>query len=240
MFVFHRSHYVWFDEYNYRLYIKYKHTTGSIILWKYYEGHIHDSDLLKLIPCEIDIKYTPFIDTTIIIYDIDLPPSRNKVVFNLLNHEDFIIPYITDTIPNSPYGHQLPSQAKRNVWMIAINGEDPIKSQFVLDELNCHKTPRVKSNIKISLCRRKSYQRTDIEDIHSRFYQVIPVVHILKFVSQRNLPHQRKLMKVLAVLRDNSGKKSYIFNMTRTKMPAFFQIQSQSNTPLKEKNYSVH
>ena len=27
--------------------------------------------------------------------------------------EGFTIPYITDTIPNSPAGHQLPSQAKK-------------------------------------------------------------------------------------------------------------------------------
>ena len=47
----------------------------------------------------------------------------NKVGFNLLNDEDFTIPYINDTIPNSPAGHQLPSQAKRNLWIIAMNGE---------------------------------------------------------------------------------------------------------------------
>ena len=54
-------------------------------------------------------------------YDIGLPPSGNKVVFNLLDDEYFTIPYIADTIPNSPAGHQLPSQAKRNGWILAIN-----------------------------------------------------------------------------------------------------------------------
>ena len=58
-----------------------------------------------------------------ITYDIELPPSGNKVSFNLLDDEDFTIPYITDTIPNSPAGHQLPSQAKRYLWIVAINGE---------------------------------------------------------------------------------------------------------------------
>ena len=55
-------------------------------------------------------------------YDIGLPPSGNKVVYNLLDDEYFTIPYIDDTIPNSPAGHQLPSQAKRNRWIIDING----------------------------------------------------------------------------------------------------------------------
>ena len=79
-----------------------------------------------------------------------------------------------------PAGHQLPSQAKQNVWIVAINGEEPITTQGVLDELNRRQTPQGKSKIKISLCRRKSYQRTDLEEIRYRFYQVRPVVSHLE------------------------------------------------------------
>ena len=113
---------LWFDKYNSCLSIEDKHTPGFLLLWKDPEGHIHDSDLLNLIPCELDITSTPFSDETIITYDIDLLPSGNKVGFNLLNDEDFTIPYITDTIPNFPAGYQITSQANRNVWIIAING----------------------------------------------------------------------------------------------------------------------
>ena len=56
--------------------------------------------------------------------------------FNLLDDEEFRIPYITDTIPKFPAGHQLISQAKINVWIIAINEEDHITAQGVLDELH--------------------------------------------------------------------------------------------------------
>ena len=86
----------------------------------------------------------------------------------------------TDTIPNSPAGRQLPSQAKQNLWIVDINGEYPITAQGVLDGLNCHQTPQVNSKIKISLCIRKSYQRTDLEEIRSIFYQVRPVVSRLE------------------------------------------------------------
>ena len=74
-----------------------------------------------------------------------------------MDDENFKIPYITDTIPNSPAGHQLPTQAKRKVWIITINEEDTITSQDALDELNCYQNPREKSKVNISLCRRKSY-----------------------------------------------------------------------------------
>ena len=110
-----------------------------------------------MIPCELDLTSTPFRDEKIITYDLQLPLSGKKNGFNLLDDEDFTIPYITDTIPNSPAGHQLPSQAKRKVWIVDINGEEHITAQGVLDELNRHQTPWGKSKIKISLCIRKSY-----------------------------------------------------------------------------------
>ena len=66
-------------------------------------------------------------------YDIYLPPSVKKAGFNSLYDEDFTIPYITDKIQNSPDGHQFPSQAKINAWIIDINGEELIKAQVVLD-----------------------------------------------------------------------------------------------------------
>ena len=114
-FVFHRDHHVWFDEYNFRLSIEDNNTPGSLLLQKYPESHIHNSDLLNLIPCELDLVSIPFCDTKILIYKIELHPSGKIVGFNLLDDEDFTIPYITDTIPNSSSGHQLPAQAKHTV-----------------------------------------------------------------------------------------------------------------------------
>ena len=93
-----------------------------------------------------------------------------------MDDEDFTIIYITDTTPNSPASHQLPAQAKWNVWIIAINGKKPIPYQGALDEINCHKNLRGKSKVKMSLYKRKSYQRTYLEEIFSRFDQVRPVV----------------------------------------------------------------
>ena len=109
-----------------------------------------------MIQCEIDLTYTPFSGTTIITYEIYLPPSGKKVGFNLLDDEDLTIPYITDTIPNSPAGHQLPTQAKQNVWIVAINGEENIIAQGSHDDLNSHQTPCEKSKVNIFLCIRKS------------------------------------------------------------------------------------
>ena len=86
-----------------------------------------------MIPCALDIKSTTFSNTTILTYEIELPIYGKKIGFNLLDDEDFTIPYVIDTIPKSPAGHQLPTHANKNVWIIATNGEDNITSQVTLD-----------------------------------------------------------------------------------------------------------
>ena len=70
IFVIHRSHNIWFDEYNPRLSIEDKHTPGSLLLQQYPERFIHNSDLLNLIPCELDITSTPFRYTKILTCEI--------------------------------------------------------------------------------------------------------------------------------------------------------------------------
>ena len=98
-----------------------------------------------MIPCGLDITSTQFFYTTIITYEIELPSSIKKVGFNLLDDEYFTIPFVADTIPNFPTGRQLPTQAKRNLGIIAINGEDNSTVEYALDELNRHQNWRGKS-----------------------------------------------------------------------------------------------
>ena len=87
-----RAHHVWFDEYNSRLSIEDNHTRVSLLLRQDPEVHIHYSDLLNLITCEIDPTSTTFSAPTIITYDIDLLPSGFKIGFNLMDDKDFTIP----------------------------------------------------------------------------------------------------------------------------------------------------
>ena len=76
------------------------------------------------------------------------------------------------------------------MWVISINGEEPITYKVALDELNQHKTPRGNSKVNISLCRRKRYQRTYIEEIHSIFDQVRPVVLHIEVHLQEQSPKE--------------------------------------------------
>ena len=92
----------------------------------------------------------------------------------------------------------------------------------MLDELNLHQAPHVKSKIKISLCRRKSYQRTYLEEIRSRFDQVRPVVSHLEVCLPNKPPTPKNIGEGLKVPKRQFWKKPYLWNITRTKMSAFF------------------
>ena len=99
-FVIYIYHHVWFYEHNYSLSIENKHNPGFLLLQQDPESIIHNLDLFNLITCEIDLTATPFSNTTILTYDIELPPYVKKIDYNLLDDEYF-------TIQNSPASHQL-------------------------------------------------------------------------------------------------------------------------------------
>ena len=88
-----------------------------------------------MLPFELDLKYNTFSDEKKIKYKTELPPYGNKTGFNLFDDDKFTITYIIDTIPNSPAGHQLTTQSKENVRIMAINIEYPIKERGEVDEV---------------------------------------------------------------------------------------------------------
>ena len=161
-----------------------------------------------MILCELDLTSTPFCDTKIITYEIELPPSGNKIGFNLLDDEYFTIPFVTKTIPNSPSGHQLPTQDKKNVWIVDTNGEEPITDQGVLSELNRHQNPRGNPRSRLVYVE----GRATIGYILNRFapYLINPYLwfHILKFVSHINLS------PILFGVRGLYGRKNLIYETT--------------------------
>ena len=66
-----------------------------------------------------------------------------------------------------------------------INEEEPITAQGSLETINSRQNPREKSKIKITLCRRKIYHITDLEEIRSRFDKIRPVISHLKLCTPK-------------------------------------------------------
>ena len=66
-------------------------------------------------------------------------------------------------------------QAKKNVWIVAINEVYHITDQVALDEIQSYHNQCGKSKVKIRIFRSENYQRTDLEEIRYIFYLVRPV-----------------------------------------------------------------
>ena len=107
------------------------------------------------------------------------------------------------------------------MWIIDINGEDPITAQSVLYELNCHQTPRGKSKVNINLCRRNSYKKTDLEDICSIFDQVRPIVSHLEVRLPDKLPTPNNIGECLEVPHRQLRKEDLFVQYEKNKNAGF-------------------
>ena len=148
-----------------------------------------------MIPCELDLTSTPFYDTKILTYEIELPPSGKKIDINLLDDEYFTMTYVIDTIPNSLAGHQLPTQANKKIWVVAINREDTITAEGMLDELQIYHTRHVKSKVNISLCIRNNHQRIYLKEIRSIFDQIRPMVSYIEVLFSEKPPNPKNIVE---------------------------------------------
>ena len=101
--------------------------------------------------------------------------------------------------------------------IVAINGENPIIAQVLLDELNRHKTSRDKSKINISLFIRKNYQQTDLEDIRSIFDQVTPVVSHLDIRLPKKPPTLKNIGDALGGLQRKFRKEALFSQYDKNK-----------------------
>ena len=62
-----------------------------------------------MIPYELGLTSTPFHDTKILTYEIELLPAGKEIDLNLFYDEYFTITYTIDKILNSAASHQLPA-----------------------------------------------------------------------------------------------------------------------------------
>ena len=80
-------------------------------------------------------------------------------------------------------------------------------------ELNRHQTPSVKYNINISICRKKSYQITGLEEIRYRFDQVRPVVSHLEVCFPKKPPTPKNIGEALGGPQRQFWKEALFFSI---------------------------
>ena len=83
--------------------------------------------------------------------------------------------------------------------------------QGALDELNSPQTPRGKYKVKTILCRRRSHDIKDLEDICSRFDQVIPMVSHFKVSLPEKYPTPKNIGEGLKGIKRQLWKETLFF-----------------------------
>ena len=149
-----------------------------------------------MIPCELDIKSNPFSDTTILTYEIELPPAGNKIRFNLLDYEDFTIPCVIDKITNETASNQIITQAKKMCVSLLPMEKSP---SYIKDLLINSSTIRLNVGNTRS---RSVYAEGRATRVHTLKIFGTDLInselwfHILKFISQRNFSPQGTLVNI--------------------------------------------
>ena len=118
-------------------------------------------------------------------------PQSKKIVINLMDDDDLNITYILYNIPNYPSVHQLPSQANNNLYVLKMDGEEPITAKCAPEDIRLHQNNKWKLNFWILIFEWKCSQRTNLEDIGSLFHQIRPIVSHLEV----RLPQKPKFPK---------------------------------------------
>ena len=149
-----------------------------------------------------------------------------------MDDDDFTISYVIDKIPNSPPSHQLPTESKKKMWIVDINGEERTIAQGTLKELNRHQNPRVKSKLNISIWRSKSYHRVYLEYIRSIFDQVRPIASYLEVHIPEKPLAPKNIGEGLKGPQIQFWKEDVFLKYDKKKMSSFIQLPYQSNTSL--------
>ena len=91
-----------------------------------------------------------------------LPEFPHKIGFTFIDDEMFNLPYVQHCTPGSHAYHALPPGMRRNYFLLDINGDSPITSQFVQDTiLRIQQSPNRKTTL--SFAHRHADNNTTLE-----------------------------------------------------------------------------
>jgi hypothetical protein len=136
-----------------------------------------ETPTLNLKHIELDLLKTPFSNSEIFTYEIDLPLHATDIGMEIYDDEYFNIPVLKKCIPDTPAYLEIPASNRRNMFIVSINNEEPITSGFALELLSPR---RLRSQdgikIKVQLVKRISSARSKLQELRSTFDQVRPII----------------------------------------------------------------
>eukprot|EP00978_Attheya_sp_CCMP212_P023543 scaffold72435_cov57-Attheya_sp.AAC.1 len=135
-----RAHHFFVDKFETRVSPHQRHTPGALLLSEAPGGHY---DPIPLPPDEVrfqissfDIQTSPFPADEMHSFQISIPPKGRHFHIQVGDDQEYHIPFIDRVYVDSPWFNELPPSARRNMWIVAINDEEPIMGKSFIDYLH--------------------------------------------------------------------------------------------------------
>eukprot|EP00978_Attheya_sp_CCMP212_P001989 scaffold4105_cov47-Attheya_sp.AAC.2 len=116
-------------------------------------------------------------------FQISIPPQGRKFHIQVGDDQEYHIPFLDRVYVDSLWFNELPlSSAQRNVWIVAINNEEPIMGTSFIFYLHHLQDPVKVCQATLILARRTCHTMTNFQELWSQFDQMRPVIsHLASF-----------------------------------------------------------
>jgi hypothetical protein len=115
-------------------------------------------------------------------FQISIPPKGRKFHIQVGDDQEYHIPFLDRVYVDSPWFNEIPPSARRNMWIVAINDEEPIMGTSFIDYLHHLQDPVEVRFATLILARRTCNTMTNFQELRSQFDQMRPVIsHLASF-----------------------------------------------------------
>jgi hypothetical protein len=183
-----RAHHCFVDEFETRVSPKQRHTLGALLLAEAPGGHYDPTppppDEIQFQISSFDNQVSPFPAEEMHTFQVSIPPQGRCFHIQVGDDKDFHIPFLLDPVlySDSPWFTEIPPLARRNMWIVTIDEEEPIMSTSFIDCLHHLQYPVEFRTATLILARRTYHTMTNYQEIRSNFNQMRPVIsHLASF-----------------------------------------------------------
>ena len=140
---------------------------------KFDEHSTSTKDPKNLPTSALETSLHPMFEDSPVDVNMDLSPSDKRLGIKLAQCEYFNMPYMTQSLPGSTWRQSFGEEYWTNMWILSIDGNEPITCETVLRILrNAQKRKRTNSIHIIAVKRKHAVIRTSLAENRAAFNQI--------------------------------------------------------------------
>jgi hypothetical protein len=181
-----RAHHCFVDEFETRVSPHQRHTPGALLLAETPGGQYDPTppppDEIRFQISSFDIQESSFPADEMFSFQVSIPPQGRRFHIQVGDDQEYHIPFLDRVYVDSPWFHEIPPSARRNMWIVSIDEEEPIMGTSFIDYLHHIQDPVEVRTATLILARRTSHTMTNFQELRASFDQMRPVIsHLASF-----------------------------------------------------------